>query len=318
MTINELFFILLRSALWHNPPEWPRVPGPEEWRIMFDLSQTHAVQGLLFDAISGLPLEAGVPSQLAAEWMVEVGRIEKAYEEHCALVTAMHEFWQKNGVRAILMKGTVVAAMYTVPCHRVLGDIDWWIPGDDNWNKALELIANKGYEILPDSDGDCHYTVGGIVIEHHREGYVTEGPVGVLLMLNGHIFHHAAVSGIGMRHLCDMAVAYSYFNGKYDVNDYAGYLRECGLLDWTSLLNTVLVRYLGAPQKILPSSGIGQAVTDKDVERFIRLVMNDGNFGLEKKRRYSGFFDRARLLLKYAPGAYLARWFGLLKGRFNR
>lgn len=318
MTDRELFFRLLVQALWKTGPELDCTPAPEQWQAVYDMACRQTVQGIMYDVIRDLPSEAGVPPRLAASWMVESNRIEEIYNRNVALTAAMQSFFDRNAVRAVQLKGSVVAQMYDTPSHRVMGDIDWWLPGTENWDRALELIRGKGYTVETDSDGDIHFQAYGVIVEHHRKGLKAEGPEGMLLLLNEHILHHVSVSGIGMRQLCDMAMAYRFFYGKYDAIAYMRLLRENGLVRWTRLLDAVLVHYLATPREMVPDRDRIAILPDADEKRLVRLVMDDGNFGLHKARRYSGFLRRTGLLMKYSGGFLLRRWLGLAAGRSRR
>ena len=318
MTDCNLFLLLLRSALWGSRPCLDRVPSSQEWQAVYDLARRHTVQGMLYDVVKELPSGCGISRQLAAEWMLETYGIERDYARNSRMTEILREFWRNNGVTACLMKGTSVAEMYRVPEHRVSGDIDWSMPGEANWRKALDLVRGKGYEIVRDSDGDCYYVVDGIVIEHHRGGYVEDGVVGVLLMLNEHILHHAIVTGVGMRHLCDMAMAYKFYAGKYDAAGYVAALRKYRLYKWTALLNATLADVLDTPADIMPDAGLFASVPARDVRRLTRLVLRDGNFGFGKRWRFYGALRRLVLFGRYAPYLLLKRWSGLASGRVLR
>ena len=303
--------------MWNGPPQWPRVPDPEEWRILFRMSKAHAVQGIMFDVIKDLPAAAGVPRQLAAEWMIEADGIERDYAAKYVMTLSQKDFWKENGIEAVLLKGVGVARFYPVPEHRVMGDIDWWMPGRANWRKALDLVraGDYGVNVKRDSDGDCNYTYGGITVEHHRHGMRAEGAVGTLVMLNEHILHHVMTSGIGMRHLCDMALAYRYYCGSYDTEQYLSCLKKYGLSKWNGLLNATLKRTLAVPDDMLPG-GAG-SVKAADADRLVGLIMEDGDFGFGRRHRFGGFSSRFGLFMRYAPWLFIKRWAGLVIGRIT-
>lgn len=314
----DLFIRLLQSALWNVPLSLETPVDAETWYDVYGTARHQTVEGLLYDVICGLPSDAGLPRDLAATWLLAADRIERNYRRIAAEVERQARIWQDNGIDAVLMKGTAVAAMYPVPEHRVIGDIDWWIRGDDGWNRALELLRRNGIRAGQDSDGDVHYQSNGIVVEHHRGGMFADGPAGVLMMLNEHILHHAAVTGIGMRHLCDLAMAYRHYSGSYDVAEYVSLLGSMRMLRWTALLHAVLRQVLGAPENILPELPGAMRVRRRDCDRFLQLVMTDGNFGLDRKWRYAGLWRRFTLLVRYVPGPLVRRWTGLLGGRIRR
>ncbi len=315
---ERLFFSLLRSALWGTPVRIDEPVDATVWADLLQLAKRHAVQGILYDAIKELPPDAGMPRGQVAEWLLEVDRIERFNARMRAVIDVQRKVWQRYGIEAILLKGITVAAMYPVPEHRICGDIDWWLPDNDSWQRSVDVVKNNKIAVSFDSDGDAYYELNGVVVEHHHKGLKWPGTVGELLMLNTHILHHAAVTGIGMRHICDLAMGCKYFKGKYADSEYEQALRKLGLLRWTDLLHSTLRRVMDIPEEYLPVLPGARPVPDKDVDKFVRLVMTDGNFGMDRAQRYSGFFLRAGLFLKYAPWAFIGRWLRLIIGRTFR
>lgn len=315
--IQDLFFRLLKSALWNVPLQLDSYPKADEWYDIYGMARRQTVEGILYDVICDLPLEAGVPRDLAIRWMINARHISERNSRMVALVKQQKNDWRENDVDAVLMKGLSVAAMYPVPEHRITGDIDWLIRGEGSWNRAMELLRKSGTEVDHDSDGDVYYVDKGIVVEYHHKGLLSNTPVGVLVMLNGHVLHHGMVTGIGVRHLCDMAMAYKYYKGSYDMQEYVSCLKDLGVFRWTCLLNKVLVETLGMPADLISEFPASRRISDGDCRRLMRLVMEDGNFGFNKKWRFAGFWFRFSLLFRYVPGNFIKRWFGLLSGRIT-
>ena len=313
----ELFFEILRAAIWQKPLLWGDrpAPRPEEWNSLYEMAARQTVQGVMFDIVRTLPATAGLPRALIANWLLAVDGIEREYSKMNSVVEYQQRLWTGHGIDAILLKGLSVSNMYPVPEHRMTGDVDWWIPGDDNWSRALGVVHDMGCDISPDSDGDIHYIYDGIVIEHHRKGFDAEGYAGQLLMLNEHILHHAVVTGVGVRHLCDMAVAYRYFAGRYETSDYVSALKSKHLVRWTMLLHALLTEYFKIPYGYLPEISDRIKVPDSDVHGLMGQILYDGNFGFAKKRRFSGIFRKSFFYMRYAPRYYMKRAAGLLFGR---
>lgn len=284
----------------------------EQWRSLYDLARRQAVHTVLFDAVKGLPRSAALPASLAAAWLIETRNGEKNYGRISAIVAKQRDTWAKRGIDAVLLKGLETAALYPVPSHRQMGDIDWYIP-DKEWERAIGVLEENGIGYSYDSDGDLNYTLAGVVVEHHRRGLAEESPEGRLLLLNEHIFHHASVNGAGFRQLCDYALALNFYKEQYDRDKYRAMVKGEGLLRWSNLLHRFLEKYLGVSPEYIPYGGVG--VSEKDIDRLLELALSDGNFGLGKRRRYSGFWKRAAIFIKYAPSPFIKRWLGLAKGR---
>ena len=336
--VSAAFFALLRSGLGLQSLDlagwWPL--SEEEWHEIHALSSKHTVLGVVFDGMQGLPAGEGrIPMPLFAKWALEVEDTVKSWRLQHAIVEAQKAAWEKRGIRGVVLKGQTVAAMYPHPERRASGDIDWWFGDENDWRKANEIAAENAGSLTEDSDGDVHYVFKGEVIEHHRRwndassrkarkalaGLSPDIPEAMLVMLELHILKHAMVFGVGLRQVCDLMMAYRWFEGKYAASKLEGLLARCGLAKWDLLLKGLLRKVFGADA--LPEHvRLGRKVADKDVEKLLALIMADGNFGLEAGRRTEDLLrtllQRAGLFLRYAPGEFLGRLGRLAFGRLKR
>ena len=303
MTVEGTFFCLLSNSLWDYNPR-PLSLSSEEWQEVFNLSCRQAVQGIIYDAVKALPSEAALPVSLAAKWWNFADRIEKRNDELSRVAEYQKAQWAEHGIPAVEQKGRTVAAYYRHPEHRISGDIDWWIP-DECWEKALDIAIANGCRPVPDSDGDVHYVLSGVVIEHHRKGLEHDGPEGELLMLISHVMHHAMGAGVGLRQVCDLAMAYDYYAGKYDKEILAEYLKKGRMSGFSRVLDA-LIEWMKAPKMPLENH---------KAKRLLSLILADGNFGLEKKKRFSGFIRRASFFVQLSPVLFFRFWISLLLGK---
>jgi len=233
----------------------------------------------------------------------------------------MSAVWSGMGLDACVLKGLESAALYPVPEHRQCGDVDWYFPSQGQRCKANSWAMANGSGVGKDSDGCLHYSLGGVLMEHHLLRIDPSDKAQVLGMYIMHIQKHAMVMGIGFRHFCDVALAYRRFSGQYQPDALKETLSRGGALRWSALMDAFLVRELGLDERFLPLSD-WRVVPDADVDRLLDLVIEDGNFGLQKKNRMSGFFRRFALFMRYSPSEFFRRWLFLAAGRmrivFNR
>lgn len=287
------------SLLWKGlelPSRWEGAglpDGDEEWEYVYRESLRQAVCGIVWQAVRRLPQETWPAPALMERWTSDAVMISNDYERIRKIVGRQREVWNRNGVEATLMKGLVSASMYPCPELRMSGDIDWYIPGGENWEKAIKVLDVNNIKWEHDSDGAIRYFVGGVVVEHHPGGLEYSGPIGELYLRCEHILHHAMVTGIGFKQVCDYFMALRFYEGGYDREEYRMYLKEKGLAGWDEVLRKL-------PDKLL------------------EMIMRDGNMGLDKKFRFGGFFRRAFFFMGICPRAYLKRWLGLAFGRIGR
>lgn len=308
MTYNVLktFFALLRAALWGGDPGEIHLSSGE-WPYLFALARRHTVQGIIHDALMTLPDLSGMPEEVRSRWDQEVRYIEARYDRIARVAEVQAEAWQRRGINAVQLKGHTVAVYYPNPRHRVCGDIDWWFPTEEDWKKGLETARANGCRLTLDSDGDYNYRLGGIMVEHHKHGLEADGPEGIMLMLNMHILHHVMVAGVGLRQICDLAMAYD--RHAESIPAYRALVKEKGLEAWTEVLDELVTSL---------KEGEGPMALEGRADALLDLVLEDGNFGLDKDFRFGGFHRRASLLLRLVPGRFVRTWAGLVRGRLRR
>lgn len=259
----------------------------EQWENVFSESLRQGVCGIVYGAVEDAPEEIMLKWKGAVEI---IGRDNRKVEHIAEL---QRKAWERHGIGATLLKGPVSARMYPHPERRMAGDIDWWIPAEDDWKKALKVVESNNLEWTPDSDGDISYVLGNVVVEHHRKGLEAEGPEGELLLRCEHVLHHAMVAGVGFKQVCDYFAALKYYEGQFSQEEYGRLLKAHGLQKWEKTLRTM------------------------DPE-LVSLIFSDGNMGHGKKNRFGGFFRRARLFIRVCPRKFFGRWLSLALGRLKR
>lgn len=315
---NRMLLSLLRTSLWGEAVD----PGLAElgsggWYAVYNQACRQAVQGVTFDAVGSLPESLGPGLSLGARWMLDADLIARRYGRIKDVTARLGEVWKSLEINAVHLKGTEIAEMYPVPEHRICGDVDWYFARPDHRAAAGGWAARKGLNPRVDSDGTLHYMLNGVVVEHHRLPFDPSDPKETLVMLNLHILKHSMVCGIGLRQLCDLAVAYRHMAGSYDAAALKADLRSKRLLRWTGMLHCVLTDYIGLPEEYLPWPERSERM-HADARLFVGIVFVDGNFGQSKKRRYSGMPNRIALLSRYAPLRMIKRFFSLAFGRIAK
>lgn len=337
MSTDRLFLLLLRKALWGlELPEDALALNLQGWLDLYNFSVRQGLHTIIWDALD----KEAIPSVIKAGWQKDVAKVEYGNRLMDAVIGAQRKAWETKGIAAQLMKGQTLAALYPVPQHRLCGDIDWYFPTEEDWEKALAAAsAIKDVEPETDSDGDVHYTWQGVVIEHHREfhhlstrkakTYMAEHVQGSspeiinLMTLNTHILKHAMVMGISYRQVADIAVAYTAYKGKVDGEEYKSHLEALGLMRWTELLHTLIVDEMGMPEEYLPFPLTHRRST-KSLQGILLRSRNLGALSGAQgkwKRLLSavGNYCRAALLfVRIAPREFFARGESLAAGRLAR
>jgi hypothetical protein len=302
------FFSLLRAGLWNREPDGQYFPlSPEMWKRIYVLARKQTVSGIIYDGIMKLPADHFPPKNLLLEWTVLVAIVEDRNKRMNQCVGELHTLFDENRITAFLIKGQGVAALYDNPLHRICGDIDWFFPDKENFDRANRLIEKHRIKVGRDAGFSTSYVWKGFLIEHHRHlldisnqflsGYlrrmqqeesahsvylnvdgqkiVLPSPVLTHLSVNSHILKHLLAFGISIRQLCDSArVCYAYHNEE-ERESLKKIYNKLGIYRWMQLLNYLLVNYLGMPQEYLPFSLTPQ----QKAGWMMQDILQAGNFG---------------------------------------
>lgn len=303
------FFALLQSGLWNREPERDCFPlSPEVWKQVYIWACKHTVEGVVYDGIMRLPERFFPPRDMLLNWVVKVDSIEKRNKRMNRAVGELYTLFAMNQVKALLVKGQGVAACYDEPSHRVCGDVDWFFPDKQHFEKANSLIAEQGINVEKQAKFSKSYSWKGFLIEHHcrlididdpfcipylrrllkqEENHAIQlnvsdqliplpSPLLTHLSVNAHILKHLLTSGVGIRQLCDSARIYSTYHQKIEAESLKKMYGKLGIYRWIQLLNTLLVNHLGMSDEYLPFP----LAAKQKADRMMEDVLQCGNFGL--------------------------------------
>ena len=379
-TLHALF-ALLRAGLWGRGDEAVASAFPltaQEWERVYEMACQQTVAGIAFRGLDWLPDGAEPPMGLMAKWMARVDRIERGNEAMNKAVARLYGHFSAHGVEVVLQKGQGIAMMYPDPLLRESGDIDLYFPGHDGTSDPLDGIAGAVRERHP--DGSWVYDVGGVIVEIHDQlvdiqrprcrkyaekliaekgfekaalGNGTEvnvpAPEVNLLLLSSHILKHALGVGIGLRQICDYAVARRYYEGRVNEEEMREVWRMTGLEKWQGLLEGFVETFLEersfadaqddktdaqddkchSEHYPCHSERSEESLDKKKTGVLLDIVLKGGNFGVYSKDRaeasrarwsrkchtFRSFVNNMGFALRYAPGEWILTTLQLLRGQ---
>lgn len=272
------YLSFVRAALWGGQVTWDE----EQTDVLMWL---HAQQGtgpLVYPAVlEQASLSASVRAQMKSVCMATM-------QNQVALRHTLEQVWQameKAQIRAVLMKGAGLAALYPEPYYRPWGDIDVYV-GKEQYHPACAVMRETFPEALKFDEELDHYKhynliADGVSIEVHRvtvglqhprderlyaryerEGMEKAEP----LLLNGlevrvpeptfnalliflHSWEHLLSAGASVRQICDLALLLHHYKDRIDVPRLRKYLRSLRLMDAWRLYAYVMHTYLGLPKE---------------------------------------------------------------------
>ena len=275
--IRLAFFTLLRAGLWnHTVDEVSCFPLSDlEWKVVWKHAVRQSVRGLIFDGICLLPERCMPDMHLIMVWTAEIDRVERSNRQMNHVLLSIVNLLKEKDVTPLVLKGQGVAQFYEHPLLRECGDIDLYFATQQDEKLLLDWVLSKNIVIDKGSDGAYAYVLDGIEVEHHtrvfdlysskiqhyltnllyQEGFTSQlicadaessicilSPNLNLISLNAHILKHLMGHGIGLRQFCDMARAYHVLRHDYDGKKLKAMYQRCGLLRWSRLFHTMLVK----------------------------------------------------------------------------
>ena len=126
-----------------NRQSLSRVPTPEEWEEIYEMSKKQSLAGIAFAGVERLPQEQMPPGKRIRQWAVKAEKIREhnaKVSEDCRVIS---RFFEENGFDCVILKGQGNFAYYPewLQGLRSAGDIDVWCWPKGNANDTQSEIA---------------------------------------------------------------------------------------------------------------------------------------------------------------------------------
>lgn len=339
MRLSDEFFRLLRMALSPGisaKADSSSLASLDEdcWRMIAACAKEQSVTGMLGYALESLPENTKIPDDVLYYLLSEQEVTARAGRKKQVVSKSVTDYFEKKGLHPIIMKGPATAAFYPEPLMRSFGDIDLYFPGNE-FREARNIAS--GMTVIEDAgDGSFHFKWEDVDVDVHSRYFdihrpdkdlpTVPSPEATILMLSAHAMKHACGTGIGIRQICDVAMAFRSLEGRYDVKCLREALRKAGMGRWQTLLSSFIINKLGI-QAPLPE---GKTIPDTPL---LNIVEEGGNFGHHAAGRSKAygksktgrkldtvkrFLKRLPFSLEYAPFETLRTIASLTVGNFKK
>ena len=300
---KDLFFALLRNALWHTEECLPSDLPEKMAERIFSIAGQQTVLGLVCDAL--IRNDVKMPQKYVIKaW----GLLEQIRRANNLLNNELKVFVQLPIKDYVVVKGQTVAALYPDPNIRMSGDIDFLVHDYGSANVVLKREWNvKLPQRLIDKEtaflhGSVTYEIHTSLMEfgywRHRQewqklmqrkcGFVlvdgvqvqTLEPTVYAVYVFVHLFFHFIREGIGLRQMCDWAVILDRYKDDIDPSQLTTDLDGLGLKRAYRAFGGVLIAHLGLRTFPLPLDEKDK----KDSERILKDILRYGNFGKPSRK----------------------------------
>lgn len=326
----DIFFSLLKSGLFDTPIPADALPEHIDWPQIIAMAQKQTVMGLVFDAAARLPQELQPPKETREQMLAMSLRVMNTHALLDSTLAKTAALYRQHGIPCVLLKGQGIARCYRNPQLRQCGDIDLYI-GATNYQRSVELAQahlQSGNAEPIESEKHYHFNIGRVTIELHRYAALMQTPIrrrrmqrwmrteledesklrrydfnGVEAMVPSaqfdaffifyHAWSHFYMGGIGLRQLCDWAMALHQHREALDHEELGSLLRSLGLMQAWQIFGCIVVKYLGLPQQEMPFYNPQET---KRAEKMMQKIMDGGNFGFYIAGRPALALDSVPLL----------------------
>ena len=293
-------------------------PKVHDWKALYREAGAHKVFPIVFDVSKTFVTDEALLQKAAKHARRALSVTVNINYTHADLGRVM----EQAHIPYVSFKGLASALYYPKPELRTGGDVDFYVASED-FERTEKVLSDAGYTFVEDGGKhvvyqkndvffEMHRTLNGIpdnalgdriradvfggLLQSAREYDIGQGVVkipdtyhhGMILLL--HTLSHMLKEGIGLRHLCDLAVFAASLSEEEFCSIFEKRLKEYGLWRFACLLSLCANRYLGAPYKAWQ----GRA-EDTLLEKMMCDIMSSGNFGekdADRKRQIKYISDR--------------------------
>ena len=163
-TSKESLLALIREYYIHNNHDNNPVIQIENWEEVMEIASKHGVVGLCLESLENLPKESRPAKDTLLNLIGITTQLEAQYNLHLKVLKKLSDYFHKNGITPILLKGYSLSLNYPVPNHRPSGDIDLFL---SDGRRADELIKALGIEVKQNEEKHSTFSVNGIHVENH-------------------------------------------------------------------------------------------------------------------------------------------------------
>lgn len=347
-TEDQLFFSLLRYGLWSTPIPVDGVDlSAVNWGNILEQFMRQSLQGIGSEAVIAHKDLFGLTKEQQRPFLQQAGGITRRNLFMNADVVKLFTHLQANGYHPVLLKGQGNATFYRNPLNRAPGDIDVYIGEEDYERAKNEFRESADFKFdasFHETDKHFNCMFCSCEVEFHQAAVSWRGGVKIygnalcakwldnpsnfssvsvngqsvavpspqfnVLYIFAHLWFHFIGCGIGLRHLCDWAMALHSAGGHLDLRQLELDLKSLKLYRPWQVMGTILVNKLGLPTSEFP---FHEPKYEKLMNFIVSDIMSEGNFGkygdrMQHSGQSTSFIDKKSGSFIYGTRRFCSLW----------
>lgn len=312
MDTDKVFFMILRAGLWEQDEGLSVCTV--DWESIYNISREQGMSVIVADGISVMKKNnpaLAIPSDVQSLFLHDLLRCEVRNRHMNETLSHLCKSLNDDNIQAIILKGQGTALNYAHPIHRIPGDIDFLLYGED-YARAASIFISQAQNIekeniikkhlamfIDDVEVEIHGTIrvdfgkkDNAILDDMQRMMFTNRDFRVwncngtevflpsadfdAVFIFMHFVQHFYHGGLGLRQICDWTMHLSRFAGDIDIDLLS---RRISLLrmdrEWR-VFGWIAVNMLGLQRDKMPLYDDSYSRTAEVVWNSIRM---SGNFG---------------------------------------
>lgn len=308
---ETLLLTLLDCAIHEKQPPEGCARGAD-WQALADLARSHHIEALLLDAALAVPGENAPARELIDQWQAAAMNTMMSQGALAIQASMLTQTLDEAGVKAVMLKGMALKALYPQPDLRTMSDLDLLVAPaqQEAAHAAMEAV---GYTVVEREPGvDVMRAPEGLRVELHsqlfdktEEGFLSRldenalfpiesavreevycgeawvfPPQEHLAFLLLHMAKHLITTGFGLRQLADYSLFIENRGSEIDFTALRAQMKALSLEGMMDALTDVCRRYLS-----LSDGPWSVKVPRETTEELLGDILDAGVFGKSSRER---------------------------------
>lgn len=312
MDTDKVFFMILRAGLWEQDEGLSVCTV--DWESIYNISREQGMSVIVADGISVMKKNnpaLAIPSDVQSLFLHDLLRCEVRNRHMNETLSHLCKSLNDDNIQALVLKGQGVALNYVNPLHRIPGDIDFLLYGED-YERAASIFSPKVQKVEKENISKKHLAMlfGDVEVEIHGTIRVDFGKKNNAILddmqrmmfssqdfrvwdCNGtavllpsadfdavfifiHFVQHFYHGGLGLRQICDWAMHLSHFAGDIDTSLLSHRISSLHMNREWRIFGWIAVNMLGLPKDKMPFYDDSYSKAARVVWSSIKM---SGNFG---------------------------------------
>lgn len=308
---ETLLLTLLDCAIHEKQPPEGCARGAD-WQALADLARSHNIEALLLDAALAVPGENAPARELIDQWQAAAMNTMMSQGALAIQASMLTQTLDEAGVKAVMLKGMALKALYPQPDLRTMSDLDLLVAPAQQ-EAAHAAMETAGYTVVEREPGvDVMRAPEGLRVELHsqlfdktEEGFLSKldeaalfpmesavreevycgeawvfPPQEHLAFLLLHMAKHLITTGFGLRQLADYSLFIEKRGSEIDFTALRAQMRALSLEGMMDALTDVCRRYLS-----LSDGPWSAKVPRETTDELLGDILDAGVFGKSSRER---------------------------------